>query len=185
MSNIGSGVIFAGETVTGVDKDKAKEWSSVNGYYDMLSDAYLRLVGESGGRSVVVDASCGVGGLTLPCLIDRVNKKAVEQRNSADSAVSDISTDSADSDKSKKLKVDDCALHVTILNNVGEGELNEQCGAEYVQKGRQPPQGWTADNTKQGVNLCSYDGDGDRLVYHFFDNKGGTMVHAQAQSFVL
>lgn len=45
--------------------------------------------------------------------------------------------------------------------------MNEGCGAEHVQKLQQPPAGVdpSADSDRL---LCSFDGDGDRLVFHAF-----------------
>jgi phosphoacetylglucosamine mutase len=156
MRNIGDGVQF--HEISGVDKDKATEWASIEGYNEMLSDAYLKLIkGAPFVRSVVVDASYGVGGTQLPRLIDHLNGKAQGQ--------------------------DPKTLDITLLNNVGEGDLNEGCGAEYVQKGRTPPSGWTPTSLNSNSpfdlaekRLCSFDGDGDRLVYHYFDANGNEIV---------
>ena len=176
MKNIGDGVQFSEES--GVDKEKASQWASVQGYYDMLAEAYLKLIGPSSieqTRSLVVDASCGVGGTQLPHVVAQVNKQALLNQPELNSATAGAEVFE---DTSKKLKVEapSEALQVTLLNNVGEGELNEACGAEYVQKGRTPPVGWGAPDMVSGVlkdkRLCSIDGDGDRLVYHFFDKEG-------------
>jgi phosphoacetylglucosamine mutase len=40
-----------------------------------------------------------------------------------------------------------------------------------VQKGRLPPAGLSA-STHALRPLCSFDGDADRLVYHYFDGQG-------------
>lgn len=58
-------------------------------------------------------------------------------------------------------------LQVDIRNKSKEGPVNEQCGAEIVQKGRRPPNGVTA-SSDEGKLLCSYDGDADRIVFHAF-----------------
>ena len=47
------------------------------------------------------------------------------------------------------------------------GALNAGCGAEFVQKGRAPPCGVDAA-ADAGARLCSFDGDADRIVFHYF-----------------
>jgi phosphoacetylglucosamine mutase len=64
------------------------------------------------------------------------------------------------------------SLHLEIINTPSDGELNHQCGAEYVQKARQHPIGFSQD-ADQGKRICSLDGDGDRVVFHFFDDEQG------------
>lgn len=50
-----------------------------------------------------------------------------------------------------------------------EAGLNDGCGAEFVQKGRCPPRGVSADtDAAPGSRLCSLDGDADRVVFHAF-----------------
>ena len=55
------------------------------------------------------------------------------------------------------------------VNLPGEIELNGNCGAEFVQKGRKAPQ--LATGFETGV-VASLDGDADRLVYSYFDQTG-------------
>lgn len=62
-------------------------------------------------------------------------------------------------------------LEVQVRNNVADGELNHLCGAEHAQKSRTPPTNFTAEADKN-LRLCSFDGDADRLVYHYFDEAG-------------
>lgn len=53
-----------------------------------------------------------------------------------------------------------------LRNPAGHGPVNENCGAEYVQKGRVPPKGVTiVDGEKL---ICSLDGDADRIVFHAY-----------------
>lgn len=49
------------------------------------------------------------------------------------------------------------------LHNTGEGKLNHQVGADYVQKEQTFPQG--LQGCAEGQPCCSIDGDADRLVY--------------------
>lgn len=54
-----------------------------------------------------------------------------------------------------------------LRNRVYDGDVNDQCGAEHVQKGQVPPNGMSAAQDANQL-LCSYDGDGDRIVFHAF-----------------
>jgi phosphoacetylglucosamine mutase len=56
---------------------------------------------------------------------------------------------------------------VTIRNKVGEGEVNENSGAEHCQKLQIPCHGVDAVNDHHKL-LCSFDGDADRIVFHAF-----------------
>lgn len=65
------------------------------------------------------------------------------------------------------------ALTLKIANQVGDGELNAGCGAEFVQKGRLPPRGQTSPighspGSQGDSRACSLDGDADRIVYHYW-----------------
>jgi len=59
-------------------------------------------------------------------------------------------------------------LPLTIANAVGDGALNEGCGAEYVQKGRKPPRGLESPPSERLLRACSIDGDADRIVFHYW-----------------
>ena len=61
---------------------------------------------------------------------------------------------------------------VQVRNGVGDGALNDGCGAEHVQKGRRPPRG-VAPAADRGRQLCSLDGDADRLVFHHWPAPDG------------
>jgi len=56
---------------------------------------------------------------------------------------------------------------IDIRNRARSGRVNEGCGAEHVQKLQQPPAG-VDPSTDSDRLLCSFDGDGDRLVFHAF-----------------
>jgi len=62
-------------------------------------------------------------------------------------------------------------IKVEVRNN-GTGTLNEGCGAEHAQKSRTPPAGIDGGADKN-IRVFSFDGDADRVVYHYFD-EGGT-----------
>lgn len=55
--------------------------------------------------------------------------------------------------------------NLTIVNKAGEGLVNVDCGAEHVQKLQIPPAGIDV-NSVPNTLLCSFDGDGDRIVFH-------------------
>ena len=68
------------------------------------------------------------------------------------------------------------ALQMSVVNGVGEGELNAGCGAEFVQKGRLAPRSLDTPPTPEGggsaegpaKRACSLDGDADRIVFHYW-----------------
>lgn len=134
-----------------------REWASEDGYYDMLSEAFNSLVGEGeekgesaeerGVAPLYVDAAFGVGSLSASKLIARM--------------------------KAAKGAAACCAKSIRIRNQAAGGDgsqhrLNDGCGAEFVQKSRRPPAGFTADSLEPGARLCSFDGDADRIVYHYW-----------------
>ena len=57
------------------------------------------------------------------------------------------------------------------LYNIGEGRLNHNCGADYVEKEQKFP--CTMEDIDEGERCCSLDGDADRIVY--FTNKDGKL----------
>ena len=62
---------------------------------------------------------------------------------------------------------------LTLANKVGDGPLNDRCGAEWVQKGRTPPRGAeSAAALGNCARACSLDGDADRIVFHYYDSSG-------------
>jgi len=59
-------------------------------------------------------------------------------------------------------------LQVEIVN-AGEGELNKDCGADFVKVSQGAPQGLQLG---QNLRAVSVDGDADRVVYYFRDSQG-------------
>jgi len=104
--------------------------------------------------SVVLDASFGVGSITVEQFLAYYN--------------SSFRTTVYSSVPIPELDVD-------IRNRARSGLVNEGCGAEHVQKLQQPPVGVdsSADNNRL---LCSFDGDGDRLVFHAFVDGNWTLL---------
>eukprot|EP00478_Filoreta_tenera_P000175 GABV01000175.1.p1 GENE.GABV01000175.1~~GABV01000175.1.p1 ORF type:complete len:493 (-),score=114.96 GABV01000175.1:23-1501(-) len=55
-------------------------------------------------------------------------------------------------------------LHLKLINRPGEGSVNDQSGAEFVQKQRQFPKNTSSTDQDR---FAAIDGDADRLVYFF------------------
>ncbi|CAA7268023.1 unnamed protein product [Cyclocybe aegerita] len=61
-----------------------------------------------------------------------------------------------------------------ILENIATstpGVLNESCGADYVKTTQRLPPN-LMDKLKPGQRACSLDGDADRLMYYYLDERG-------------
>lgn len=117
-------------------------------YYQTMADGYRMLVETSSSKGastsqgrIIVDASYGVGSIVLSQFADHYNHQCDEQ-------------------KYPEIQID-------VRNKVGEGKVNEDCGAEHAQKLQQPPVGVDATADLEKL-MCSFDGDGDRIVFHAF-----------------
>ncbi len=66
-------------------------------------------------------------------------------------------------------------LKIDIRNKVGDGKVNDNCGAELVQKSQVPPCGVDKSTDSERL-LASYDGDADRIVFHAFVNDRWTLI---------
>jgi phosphoacetylglucosamine mutase len=112
-------------------------WASEAGYYEMLASAYAAFVSSA-------DATRrGPLWVDTACGVGAPQLAALQRRMGSE------------------------LLPLTLVNGVGDGALNEGCGAEYVQKGRKPPRGLEAPPTTP-VRACSVDGDADRIVFHYW-----------------
>ncbi|XP_017519071.1 phosphoacetylglucosamine mutase isoform X2 [Manis javanica] len=60
-------------------------------------------------------------------------------------------------------------LSVHLFNDGTKGKLNHLCGADFVKSHQKPPQGM---EMKSCERCCSFDGDADRIVYHYRDADG-------------
>lgn len=108
-------------------------------YYESLCNGYTELISTApiAPLHLVVDASFGVGSIAL--------EKVCEQ-----------------------LETLRCnSLTIDIRNKAYAGKVNDNCGAELVQKNQVPPCGLSKD-TDGNKLMCSFDGDGDRIVFHAF-----------------
>lgn len=125
-----------------------------SGYYEIMAMSYAALmrtgtVGVVGKRlpttsTLVIDGACGIGAIKVEKfqqLFDR-------------------------------LSADGCTglpkLH--IVNFPGDGPLNDDCGAEFVQKQQLPPKVYSTSAGKLSKQyMTSFDGDADRVVFHYKD----------------
>eukprot|EP01034_Spumella_vulgaris_P021729 gene21729-27782_t len=131
----------------------------LNHYYNTLFRGYTSLLStstalsesakslsekssSSSSASIVVDASCGVGSIVL---------EAFSQTMATFAAVDNTTS----------------PLVIEIRNANGTGKVNEGCGAELVQKNQTPPKGVSQTEDVNRL-LCSFDGDGDRIIFHAF-----------------
>lgn len=75
---------------------------------------------------------------------------------------------------------------LVIHNAPGSGALNDGCGAEHVQKAREPPRGLSSPEQMRSGRACSLDGDADRIVFHYFrKGRGDGPAAAAAAAAVL
>lgn len=125
-----------------------REWATESGYYDMLAAPFAALIAgyEAPATALIVDAANGVGGDKLRGLL---GKLAVACGKGSVHAEMDVRNDGH-----------------------GDGAiLNFECGADHAQKYQLPPRGVDASADAER-RLASYDGDADRIVYHYFDAAG-------------
>uniref|UniRef100_A0A7S2CLD8 Phosphoacetylglucosamine mutase n=1 Tax=Octactis speculum TaxID=3111310 RepID=A0A7S2CLD8_9STRA len=165
----------------GVSPDNARSWASELGYGAMVGSAYRWLVGTAGGAEERLKCLQGDG--TMEFNEDVLNERQfatfMESGGGGDRGT--LHLDGASGVGALKMPgvvaavndgvVGGTLLRLEVRNGVGDGELNESCGAEFVQKERLPPRGFTAE-ADCGTRLCSFDGDADRLVYHYFPSSG-------------
>ena len=130
--------------------------ASIEGYARMLKEGLEETLGgatacTTRGR-LIVDAAGGVGSVVLSKIME---------------------------DCSNKLGSVICAKlgisEIVVANKANDAlvELNEKCGAEFVQKKRQPPSLSGLSNPVGNDRIASLDGDADRLVYSYTDVEKG------------
>ncbi|KAH8380415.1 hypothetical protein KR009_010632 [Drosophila setifemur] len=62
------------------------------------------------------------------------------------------------------------SLNVSVINQgIGPGKINEDCGADYVKVQQRPPK--SMPDVEPFTRCVSVDGDADRVVYFFSDDK--------------
>lgn len=138
--------------------------ASEAGYYQKFSDAFVRaLRGRKIQGQLVVDCANGVGGPKFAEMLKVLPR---------DTTGFDVKV------------VNDDVLRPEVLNLEVGGSVavgfhqrrafadqnNVQCGADFVKTKQRAPQ-----NPKPipGVRCCSFDGDADRLIYHWIDPDTG------------
>lgn len=100
-------------------------------------------------KQIMIDCSCGVGYLILERFINYQEQQ--------------ISLTGLTPPPTKFI----------IVNGPDDGPLNENCGAEYVQKSQLPPKLYRGRNSDvissstMQFRWCSLDGDADRIVFHY------------------
>jgi phosphoacetylglucosamine mutase len=120
--------------------------NALNEYYSTLSKGFMKLRESVDNESIIIDTSNGIGDKAIRNLVNYLNNNYTN--NSVNKEI----------------------LSIDIRNGIGSGEVNDGCGAEYVQKGQKPPNGVNSIQDKNKV-ICSYDGDADRIVFHsYLDN---------------
>ena len=60
-------------------------------------------------------------------------------------------------------------LDVKVFNDGSTGELNKNCGADFVKVAQKSPEGAVVS---VGARYVSFDGDADRIVYFYHDESG-------------
>jgi phosphoacetylglucosamine mutase len=122
------------------------DFSGEAGYFKMLTLAYKgvldsEIINSTARGPLVLDCANGVGGIQSKALADALSSDYLSFE----------------------------------LRNTGQTEteisrLNDGVGAEHCQKDRKPPASFSPE-IDRGKRCASLDGDADRLVYHFFDEK--------------
>ncbi|KAK9060467.1 hypothetical protein SSX86_021171 [Deinandra increscens subsp. villosa] len=105
------------------------------------------------------------------CLIDLIPKRSHQ-------GIGKLIVDCANGVGGEKLQVLKEKLNwleVEIRNSGKEGILNEQVGADYVQKDKIAPQGFGPADV--GIRCASLDGDADRLVYFTVIPNGNNQIN--------
>mmetsp|Transcript_30561 Transcript_30561/g.62445 ORF Transcript_30561/g.62445 Transcript_30561/m.62445 type:complete len:620 (+) Transcript_30561:57-1916(+) len=136
-----------------------------SGYYEIMALSYASLLRTGGldagtaadGRqysrrdtmkTLLIDGACGIGALK----IDKFRRLF------------------------GRLGAEGCTPGLPNLHTVnfpGDGPLNENCGAEFVQKQQLPPKVYSSTATKVSKQyVTSFDGDADRVVFHYEDADG-------------
>jgi phosphoacetylglucosamine mutase len=120
-------------------------------YYHMLATGYQALLQTTSAAAVpmhvVIDASYGVGSIVLTEFLAYYQALGHSPTGAAAEVFPELTFD--------------------IRNPAHAGPVNEDCGAEHAQKLQLHPAGVYPDSDV-GKLMCSFDGDGDRIVFHAF-----------------
>jgi phosphoacetylglucosamine mutase len=115
-------------------------------------------------KQIMIDCSCGVGYLILERFMDYL-----EQMTSLTCLTPP-------------------PTKFIIVNGPHDGPLNENCGAEYVQKNQLPPKLYRGRNSHvisssaMQYLCCSLDGDADRIVFHYQHHHNSTATKRESNN---
>ena len=156
---------------------------SVEGYYRKLATAYTNLSVSCRGRVT----SCTVPSVqTLKRKDPAANDGLTPSISSPDPQqgrhlLPAITVDCANGVGAPKLKefvkvigADYLPVLIVRDNTTTAGQLNSQCGADYVKTQQRAPPGV---DLVPWQRYCSFDGDADRIVYYYADGEG--VFHGQ------
>jgi phosphoacetylglucosamine mutase len=122
--------------------------NSLQNYYTTMCSGYIALKATGVTQTVdhiIVDAANGIGSRSLSTL---AHQMSILYPNN---------------------------ITFDIRNCVGDGPVNEECGAEVVQKEQRPPVNITPE-TDINKMICSFDGDADRIVFHSYSDFNGSQA---------
>lgn len=128
-----------------IDTNSFNVTDALNEYYSTLCNGYMTLRDNNDHEEIVIDASAGIGDKAIKDLTNYLNSNYSSNNN-------------------------DKVLSIDVRNGIGSGDVNDDCGAEHVQKGQQPPKSVDSIQDKNKI-MCSYDGDADRIVFHSYLEK--------------
>lgn len=131
-------------------------------YLEGMAAAYISLIrtkqlpGVLRKRQLLVDCACGIGGLKVP-ILNSILRRCEEEGGTW--WMMDGQYDSL--------------VHLIPVNVPGDGPLNEDCGAEFVQKQQRLPTIFTERHVQNNSlaedeqYVASIDGNADRIVFHY------------------
>lgn len=132
--------------VTRSFNDKSFGTPTESGYYDKLSNSFLKIlelyaISPDSLINIIVDSANGVGADKIKLFLEKCSS---------------------------------LSSHFSIINSKTNDpkQLNVQCGADFVKTNQRLPKGIDMDLASDKNTLCaSFDGDADRLVCYFYDKK--------------
>jgi len=117
------------------------------GYFDLLRRAFLKLEGRRRGGSEAERRTLW--------MVDAACGVGYEKVSKLYDGLKDLG-----------------GVELIPVNGPNDGVLNENCGAEYVQKCRRPPLLYERGLDTKGRCGCSLDGDADRIVFWYHNDEG-------------
>ena len=139
-----------------------------SGYYEIMAMSYAALLRtgiDNGGKrrpstsALVIDGACGIGAVK----VEKFQRIFAMLRSEGCAGLPSLQT----------------------VNFPGDGPLNENCGAEFVQKQQLFPRLYSKSATGASKQyVTSFDGDADRVVFHFVDEAGKFKVCNKSRSLV-